>query len=724
MDIFKIIRQRGILLLFILLFTVDTYSQNELNVISNWLEFRNASGSLYGYLSGQAYEQLDMRSAEISNITTLEGWRSRQEHIRKTLLDIVGPFPEKTSLNAQVMSTIESDGFRVEHIIYESRPGFKVTSSLFIPDRSNKKEKLPAIIYCSGHGASGYRSRPYMHLILNLVKKGFIVFAFDPVGQGERLEYYDPETGKSMVGSPTKEHSYPGAQAFITGSSQANYMIWDGIRAVDYLFTREEVDTLRIGITGRSGGGTQSIHIAAFDDRILAAAPENYLTNYTRLLQSRGPQDAEQNFYHGIYRGIDHPDFLMVRAPKPALMVLTYNDMFNIQGARDTYAEAARIYEAYGKKENIEVTQDFGGHTSTPKNREAIYAFFQKHLNRPGNPVDEEIAALSGEELRVTPTGQLSTSVGSETVFSLNRKESDEARANLKKSRADDPFRFPQAVTKARELSGYRKPECLPEPVLTGIIPEKGFVIEKYFIMGEGDYPVPYLLYIPEKLNKKAVLFLHPQGKSADPTSVDLIHSLVKEGCVVLSPDLLGTGETYPQGYTGDAHFGETSYNLWFASFLVGRSIVGIRAGDAERLAILLKKDPRFVEVCAVAKGDMSSVLFHTAAFTPVFDRIALIAPLTSYHAIVSERFYSSRFIHNAIPGALRHYDLPDLAASLAPIRLMVHGAVDGTGKISDSEQIREDLSIIKRGYTDKNAGENFIVTNGENFDKVINFFK
>ena len=121
---------------------------------------------------------------------------------------------------------------------------------------------------------------------MNLVRKNFLVFAFDPVGQGERLEYYNPETKKSIVGGPTTEHSYPGTQAFITGSSQARYMIWDGIRAVDYLLSRKEVDPERIGITGRSGGGTQSAYIAAMDERIYAAAPECYITNFTRLFQT------------------------------------------------------------------------------------------------------------------------------------------------------------------------------------------------------------------------------------------------------------------------------------------------------------------------------------------------------------------------------------------------------------------------------------------------------
>ena len=167
------------------------------------------------------------------------------------------------------------------------------------------------------------------------------------------MEYFDTASGKSTIGGPTMEHSYPGAQAFITGSSQAMYMIWDGIRAVDYLVSRREVDPARIGITGRSGGGTQAAYIAAMDDRIYAAAPENYLTNFTRLLQTIGPQDAEQNLPGFISRGLDHPDFLIVRAPKPAMMITTTSDMFSIQGAIETENEVAGIYRAYDSGNNF-----------------------------------------------------------------------------------------------------------------------------------------------------------------------------------------------------------------------------------------------------------------------------------------------------------------------------------------------------------------------------------
>jgi len=195
-------------------------AQDELNVITdNWIKYSDAPNSLYHHLTGQAYNLLKERTDAVTGLKTLSGWQQRQNWIKETLSDMVGPFPEKTPLNAKIQRIIEKDGYRIEHLVYESQPGFYVTASMFIPGGLKKKSKAPVVIYCSGHSEEGYRSPVYLHVIANLAKKGFIVFAFDPVGQGERLEYFDPKTGKSRIGGPTTEHSYPGAQAFITGSS-------------------------------------------------------------------------------------------------------------------------------------------------------------------------------------------------------------------------------------------------------------------------------------------------------------------------------------------------------------------------------------------------------------------------------------------------------------------------------------------------------------------------
>lgn len=699
-------------------------AQNELDVIrNNWLQYSDAPNSLYHHLTGQAFNLLKERTDAVSRLNTLSDWQQRQNWVKKTLLDIVGLFPEKTPLNAKTQRIIEKDGYRIEHIVYESHPGFFVTSSMFIPGGLKKKSKAPVVIYCSGHSEEGYRSAIYLHVIANLVKKGFIVFAFDPVGQGERLEYFDPKTGKSIVGGPTTEHSYPGAQAFITGSSEARYMIWDGIRAVDYLLTRKEVDPARIGITGRSGGGTQSAYIAAMDDRIYAAAPENYLTNFTRLLQTIGPQDAEQNMFNAIIRGIDHGDFLQVRAPKPALMVTTTRDMFSIQGALETEKEVAAIYKAYGKEDNFSRVEDDAPHASTKKNREAMYAFFRKHLNNPGNSNDEETQPFTPEDVRVTATGQISTSLGGETVFSLNRKETEKRINELLVSRDDLTRHLSEVLNSAKKLSGYREPSEINEPVFTGRIQRETYVIEKYFVKGEGDYIIPYLLMIPDKPNNKSLIYLHPSDMSAEASVGGEMEWFVSHGFTVLAPDIIGVGEMGPGIFKGDAYIEGSSHNLWYASMLIGRSIVGIRAGDVVRLARLLKNDTGIKDIYGFARKEMAPVLLHAAAFDSFITHVALIEPYSSYSSIVLNRFYKPSFILNAVPGALKAYDLPDLAASLAPRKLLMAGVTDGNGYSTDVESINKDLAIIKTAYQYRNAGNQLKIRARESIDKPYDLY-
>src|SRR5690606_7320498 len=210
----------------------------------------------------------------------------------KRFQEVIGTFPDiRTPLNPKVTSVHTRNGIVAENLYFESLPNYYVTATFFYPEGTSSR--LPTVLFCSGHSADGYRYWKYQAVILNLVKKGFAVLAFDPIGQGERKSYLD-ESGNPTL-KPTFEHSYPGVQTFLAGRSPAYYFIYDGIRALDYLETRDEVDMKRLGITGWSGGATQTAYIAACDKRIYASVPALYLTTFEMLLKSNGPQDAEQN---------------------------------------------------------------------------------------------------------------------------------------------------------------------------------------------------------------------------------------------------------------------------------------------------------------------------------------------------------------------------------------------------------------------------------------------
>jgi len=690
-----------------------TAEDENLSVLSGWMRWTDARNMRYHHLSAQAFQHLERRAFDIAALETEEQWLKRQEEVRQILMEIVGPFPEKTPLNPRVVGIIQKDGYRLEKVIYESMPNFYVTAGLFIPD--DLKGKTPAILYPSGHTTDGFRSEAYQKAILGMVKKGFIVLAYDPIGQGERLQYFDPEKGSSRIGGPTREHSYVGAQCFIAGKSFARYRTWDGIRSVDYLLTRDEVDPQRIGLTGRSGGGTLTTYIAAFDDRIFAAAPECYICGFRRLLESKGPQDAEQNFYHGIARGIDQADLLEVRAPKPALLITTTRDMFNIQGARETYAEVKRAYRAFGREEDMDMVEDDAPHQSTLKNREAMHAFFQKHLNLPGSPADEEIELLSPEELRVTETGQVSTSLKGETAFSINRAEAEELLREIENSREKLSEHLPQVKSAAQKLSGYVPPDGAPQAVFTGRYQRDGYCIEKYTLDGEGEYVIPVLLMIPDEGEKHpAVIYIHPDGKAAEAGKGGEMERLVEKGFAVLSPDLIGIGEMGAGNFRGDSYIKDISYNIWFASILVARSIVGVQAGDVVRIVRYLesREDIAPESISAIARGEMCPVLLHAAAFEDSISKIALIEPLISYSSIVMNRYYSPQLIPATVAGALTAYDLPDLAACLAPRELLMINATDQNKERAKVELVEREMAVARSAYSAANAKEKLKIEN------------
>jgi len=713
--------------LFLLFFNISTNGQKEFDGIrgtTHWPMFTDASNSLYHYIAQQAYEELNKRSEKVAAIHTLDGWKQRQQWIRNTLQESVGAFPSKTPLNARILKSYNDDGYRLEDIVYESQPGYYVTAAMLIPNQLKKGEKAPVVIYCSGHSDNGYRSKIYQQTFLNLVKKGFIVFAFDPMGQGERLQYLNTQTGKSMFQWPSYEHSYPAAQLFLTGNTLANYFIWDGIRAVDYVISRKEVDPNRIGITGRSGGGTQSAFIAAFDNRIKAVGAGNYYTNMTRLFEAMGPQDGEQNFFYGIARGLDMGDLLTVRAPKPALMITTSRDMFPIQGAIETRKEVMPIYEAYGKPGNLQMVMDDAPHASTKKNRESMYAFFQKTLDNRGDSSDEEMKMIPDEHLQVTKTGQVATSLDGESVFSLNKKDAEKKMLALAKKRKNLPGYFTEIISSAKKLSGYKAPQEIEEPLFAGRIQREGYVIEKYLVKGEGKYIIPFLLFKPDAPNGKAVIYLNPKGKVIDSNPAGQIEWFVKNGLTVLAPDIVGTGELGPGSFQGDSYIDSVSYNLWFASMLIGRSIVGIQTSDVVRLSNLLKNEYRQKEIYGFAKKQMAPVLLHAAAIDKDISKVALIEPYNSYRSIVMNRLYNPHFIQSTVPASIGVYDLPDLAGSLAPNKLLMVDITDGTGNDKNTNDINQDLSVIKGAYHFKNAESKLQITPALSSENLYSILK
>src|SRR4029077_5240563 len=266
------------------------------------------------YLTAIARNDWTARDARIAAMRTPAEVEQRQAYVRSKIVELLGGFPERTPLNPRITGSFVRDGYRVEKLIFESRPKFFVTADVYVP--SSGHPRYPAVLGVAGHSPPSKAAPVYQRGWISLAKRGFIVLAFDPPGQGERSLYYDPELGRSRVALGTAQHTMAGLQCILTGSSLANCEVWDGIRAFDYLLTRSDVDPKRIAVAGNSGGGTQSAYLAALESRLAAAAPSWYLTSWEKLWSGPGPQDAEQVFANFLKDGLDFPDFLIAFAPK------------------------------------------------------------------------------------------------------------------------------------------------------------------------------------------------------------------------------------------------------------------------------------------------------------------------------------------------------------------------------------------------------------------------
>lgn len=659
----------------------------------SWVEYQQLDHAWYRHLHQMADGYLAQRIAEVENCEQGPAWQARKKKIRENLLVSIGGLPAKTPLPARTVATLDRPAFTVEKIIYESLPRFYVTACLFLP--KNRTGPAPAVIYCSGHADAAFRSPVYQRVIINLVEKGFAVLAFDPIGQGERYQYLD-EKGQPDLGGPTTEHSYAGLQSLIIGESVARYMIHDGIRAVDYLLTRPEVDPHRIGITGRSGGGTQSAYIAAFDDRIHAVAPENYITTFRRIWAAIGPQDAEQNFLSAHKLGLDHGDLLSVRAPKPALMLTTTRDYFSIQGARETYREVKGIYRLYGAESEFGFAEDDYQHGSTAANREAMNAFFQRALSQPGDPTDRDVELFDPEELQVTETGQVVSALNSRTVFDLNQEHS----RPIPKYNLQDPYHRLALKTKIREITGIEPPPPYQTAVFTGRMQREDYTIEKYFLEFEdGHYPIPFLLVAqPSESRRPLVVYLHSEGKEAALQPGGEIEQLVRAGYEVLAPDLLNVGELAATSFRGDSHIEGVSFNLILGSSLVGKSLPALQTEDLMAIMDFIGRErgEGASEITVLADGQYALPVAHYAALGSPFAQTVLRRPPAAWRDLLRTERYLPELAYTVVPGALPYYDWPDLLALGASDRIILAEPQNASGSGLEASAIDDYYRKVK----------------------------
>ncbi len=292
---------------------------------------------------------------------TVKAWEQRKLILRQQIQFAAGldPLPAKTPLHPQIYGRIETKDADIEKVLIETLPGYYLGGNLYRP--LNEKGKHPAVLNPHGHWTYGRLENQPLYsgptLGANLARQGYVVFAWDMVG------YNDTTQTPHAFGNPTEQLWSFGPLALQS---------WNAIRALDFVASLADVDPTKIAMTGASGGATQTLLLAAMDDRISAFAPVNMISSYMQ-----GGDFCENA--PGLRYNTNNVEIAAMIAPKPLLMVSATGD-WTKNTPTDEYPAIKRLYELYGKPENIETTQLDAPHNFNKQNREAVYRFFAKHI--------------------------------------------------------------------------------------------------------------------------------------------------------------------------------------------------------------------------------------------------------------------------------------------------------------------------------------------------------
>lgn len=678
-----------------------------------------ARDRLVTHLTALAREQTAARARAVAAIATPAQARARQVRVRALLDEMIRFERVAGPVRSEVVRSTSGAGYTVDAVWYESLPGVRVTADLYRP--ATGAGPFPAIIIQPGHGPDGKLGDHAW--AVNLARAGYIVLSIDIVGEGERIQHYDPEIGSSKVGRPTGEHAMLFGQTLPTGGHVSRFFIQDAMRGVDYLTARTDVDDRRIGAFGCSGGGTVTAYLAALDPRIRAIATACYVNDFDHLLSpgGPGPQDAEQSIPFFLERGLDLPDWIELAAPRPYLIVSTTGDMFPIAGARAAFAEARGFYAAMGAADRIAMLEGPGGHGNLQPIAPRLIAWFDRWLKSPPEPpADRPEAALPppppvpvgpppaftpvplGDPARLlaTRTGQLvtdpdggvplRTAIAREAPVppALPAREGNRARL--------DRLRLAiREVARTRVAPGGDPPAVTLGTAADGAVPIRfdaapGLPVDGLWVRTQRSGRRPTLLYLAA-----------PTGATLGPSGLVGRWTAAGWNVLVLEPRGAGGTEEAKSPLTGDWTL------LSLRALLVGRTPVGMRIDDALAALAWLRTQPDVAadRLRVHGAGALAPVALHVGVLDP------LVRDVVAEGGIIAYRDFTTRPLGRDmaeinLPGVLARYDLPDLMAALGD-RLTLVNPVDAVGRQLRSDEIATALpapgrpSIIVGGPRD-----------------------
>ena len=650
----------------------------DLTCLKSEVDGNQQAVSWYEVLQKQARDALAQRAERLEKLKTAEDIQTYQRELREFFLEQLGDLPERGPLNDRVVGQLRLEGYRIEKVIFESQPHHHVTCNLYLPAGAGP---FPGVLVSSGHSRTAKTADYNQRYGIMLAQYGMAALCIDPIGQGERSQMLT-EDGQPKVPGTTDEHFMVGTGSILVGRNTATYRVWDAMRAVDYLQSRADIIDDRIGMVGCSGGGTLTSYLMALDDRITCAAPSCYLTTFERLIETIGPQDAEQNIFGQVAFGLDQTDYVLMRAPRPTLISSTTQDFFDIRGTWDNFRQSKRIYTRLGASERVDLVEAEGKHGVQPANLAASVQWLQRWLlNKDSQvPVREfsEFKVLPEAELLCTPKGQVLLLDGEQSVFDLNAKLAAQLASQRKSKWHGADLSARRNVL--HSTLGINQPagDSKPKSNKAGKVQRDGYHIDKLVIHGHSDVPLPALTFHPQDPSESAYLYVHDGGKEADADVDGAIEGLVKQGYVVVSLDLRGQGET--ANGRADGPMGD--WKTFYLAYLLGESVVGAHTEDiltaADWVANYQSQTPREVHLVAVGRTGVAAL--HAAAlYDKGFASVTLRRAVKDWTSVAGSPEQASH-LTATVHGALATYDLPDLVEMI------------GADKVTyeDSDQVSE----------------------------------
>ncbi len=652
------------------------------------------------YLTGMAEEFYAANKQRREEVTSGEQWLRRSAQLREYFTAAVGGFPARTPLKPIVTGTVDSGPFVIEKIILESRPDFLVTANLYVP--KSIERQVPGILVPCGHSANGKMAGAYQQVGIALALNGMIALVYDPISQGERVQYYDEQMGESSVGNCCIEHSQMHVQCVLIAQAIAQYRIYDGMRCLDYLQDRPDVDAQRLGCTGCSGGGTLTAYLSALDERIKVSVPVCYITSLQARQESGRAADGEQQIFDQLAFGMDCHEMTAMVAPRALRVGAAEGDYFPLHGTQEVAEFCRHVYGLLGLDERFDLYVGPGTHGYSEQIREQAVEWFGRWFNLPTHETPAADYVRPDEELWCTETGQIATSTKS-------RKVHDVVLEAFECSKPDLAHALPSKELRSTVVDILE----LDTPV--EIVDQKPFDPATMGLDVDDDTDCNLIaadaglyagVFVKQRAGKAGAVRLvineEPDYESFARISLpEDEHVALLLACGTGLSDMRSHGQqTYEQGSANSARtLGREVFAANFAE-IMGFSLLRLRVRDILAALRFLREECGYEDIVLEAHGRGGIWALHAAILGGQLAGVELHDTLWSYELMLRDGEFTVPHFADIARGSLLQYDLPQLCAALAPMPLRILRPAGSRGEVFDPAGTPA-LDMIRDAYAD-----------------------